>query len=69
MLNQYTQKHIVDCFFEENCGIDYDSFMDMVDRRWKGPQTSPMAHFERSIVEVCVDVDVCCLRSQTRGSG
>lgn len=52
MLNKYTQKHIVDCFFVENCGLAYDSFVDMVSRRWKGPRASPLAHLERSIIEV-----------------
>lgn len=66
MLSKYTQKHIVECFFVENCGISYDSFMDMVRRRWKGPQTSPLAHLERSIVEVRVQLDVFCFCSQTR---
>lgn len=36
----------------ENCGVSYDSFIDMVGRRWRGPQTSPVAHLERSIIEV-----------------
>ncbi|KAG8217116.1 Mak10 subunit, NatC N-terminal acetyltransferase-domain-containing protein, partial [Butyriboletus roseoflavus] len=52
VLNKYTQKHIVDCFFMENCGVSYDSFVHMVGRRWKGPQTSPLAHLERSIIEL-----------------
>jgi len=51
-LSSYTQKHIVDCFFAENCGISYDSFIDIIGRRWKGPPTSPLAHLERSIVEL-----------------
>lgn len=41
----------------ENCGISYDSFIDMVGRRWKGPQTSPLAHLERSIIEVSAKPD------------
>ncbi|KAN0073799.1 hypothetical protein V8E55_012053 [Tylopilus felleus] len=52
VLSSYTQKHIVDCFFTENCGVPYDSFVDMISRRWKGPPTSPLAHLERSIVEL-----------------
>ncbi|KAF8437566.1 Mak10 subunit, NatC N-terminal acetyltransferase-domain-containing protein [Boletus edulis BED1] len=52
VFNKYTQKHVVDCFFMENCEISYDSFIDMVGRRWKGPQVSPLAHLERSIIEL-----------------
>ncbi|KAF8548370.1 hypothetical protein OG21DRAFT_1471303 [Imleria badia] len=52
VLSKYTQKHIVDSFFMENCGISYDLFMDMIGRRWKGPQTSPLVHLKRSIIEL-----------------
>ncbi|KAH0830164.1 hypothetical protein J3R83DRAFT_1513 [Lanmaoa asiatica] len=52
VLNKYTQKHIVDCFFMESCGVSYDSFVNMVCRRWKGPQVCPLTHLERSIIEL-----------------
>lgn len=52
----------------ENCGISYDSFVDMVGRRWKGPQTFPLAHLERSIIEVRAEPDVPCFCAQTRVS-
>lgn len=45
----------------ENCGISYDSFIDTVGRRWKGPRTSPLAHLERSIIEVRTVPVVSCL--------
>ncbi|KAF9239144.1 Mak10 subunit, NatC N-terminal acetyltransferase-domain-containing protein [Melanogaster broomeanus] len=52
VLNKYTQKYVVDCFFMETLGVSYDSFIDMLDRRWNGPLSSPLAHLERSITEI-----------------
>ncbi|KAG9318061.1 hypothetical protein JVU11DRAFT_125 [Chiua virens] len=52
VLKKYTPKHVVECFFAENCGLSYDSFIDMLGRRWKGPQVSPLAHLERTIIEL-----------------
>ncbi|KAF8835779.1 hypothetical protein BDN67DRAFT_974919 [Paxillus ammoniavirescens] len=52
VLNKYTQNHVVDCLFMETLGISYESFIDMLDRRWRGPASSPLPHLERSITEV-----------------
>ena len=52
----------------ENCGISYDSFTYMVGRRWNGPQMYPLAHLERSVIEVRVEPVAPCFCSQTRVS-
>ncbi|KAF9228847.1 Mak10-domain-containing protein [Gyrodon lividus] len=52
VLNKYTQKYVVDCFFMETLGVSYDSFIDMFGRRWRVPTSPPLAHLERSITEL-----------------
>ncbi|KIJ63356.1 hypothetical protein HYDPIDRAFT_113345 [Hydnomerulius pinastri MD-312] len=52
VLNKYTQKHVVDCFFMETLEVSYESFVDMLGRRWRGSTSLPLAHLERSITEI-----------------
>ncbi|KAL4064339.1 Mak10 subunit, NatC N-terminal acetyltransferase-domain-containing protein [Scleroderma citrinum] len=54
VLNKYTQKHVVDCFFMEGLQITYDSFVTSFRKRWRSPDSMPLSHIERSITELVV---------------
>lgn len=54
VLNKYTQKHVLDCFFMEGLQVSYDTFIDSLQSRWLSPDPPPLAHIERTIAEAGV---------------
>ncbi|KIM61115.1 hypothetical protein SCLCIDRAFT_16178 [Scleroderma citrinum Foug A] len=54
ILNKYTQKHVVDCFFMEGLQMSYESFVNSFRKRWRSLNSLPLAHIERSITELVI---------------